>query len=311
MNSYRLLIEVKGGSGGSGIVSFNHLPAKPKAGPDGGNGGKGGDVFIKASEEYHSLDHLHRTSCFRAEAGENGGKNKKHGGNGKDLMIYVPVGTTVYKKENERLLADLTKEGEKVKVAEGGSGGKGNINFTTSTNQAPRIATSGEEGENNKIELIFKPKVNIAVVGPPNSGKSSLIACITGKNLEIASYPFSTRKPHLWTCLHNFSRFSFLDTPPLVSENVEEIKLLISRATTLLVVLDSTQGGSLKRIQPILNDVERYFKEEKDKKIAFVMTKTDKKEVSNSLPVSYPVFFVSVEREEGLDRLKEFIFQEK
>ena len=220
------------------MVSFSRLPKQPKGGPDGGDGGKGGDVYFLASEEYHSLEHLRKDSFLKARDGDPGGKNRRYGKNGKDLTIFVPPGTTVFNVTEEDVLADLTLNGDKIRIAEGGNGGKGNINFATPANQAPRKATPGKEGESKKLKLIFSPTVDIIVIGPPNAGKSSLIANITGEKVDVASYPYSTKKPHLWTYIHNFARHTFLDTPPLVPELAEDIKILSRRARVLLYVVD-------------------------------------------------------------------------
>jgi GTP-binding protein len=289
-------------------VGFSHLPKQPKGGPDGGDGGKGGDVFLEASENYHSLEHLHKETFLKAEDGKSGGKNKKHGKNGKDLIISVPIGTTVYRTDRKDPLADLISPGEKVKVAEGGNGGKGNINFATSTNQAPRIATPGKEGKTKNIKLIFSPKADVVVIGPPNSGKSSLIGHITGNSLEIASYPFTTKKPHLWTYLNGFSRYSFMDTPPLVPEAAEDIKILLRRAKILLVVLDSTESESFEKVKPLLKDIEKYFEKDPSRLIAYVLAKIDWAESPPDISTSYSVFPVSVEKDEGIEELKGFLF---
>jgi GTP-binding protein len=299
---------VKGGRGGDGLVGFSHLPKQPKGGPDGGDGGKGGDVYFQASEEYHSLKHIQKDTFLKAEDGAPGGKNKRHGKNGKELTIYVPPGTTVCEKDKKEPLADLISDGEKVKVAEGGAGGKGNINFATSTNQAPRIATKGKEGSIKTLELTFSPKADIGVIGPANSGKSSLIACLTGSSPRIAGYPFTTKKPRLWTYAHNFSRYVFLDTPPLIPEAEEELKILLRRTQTLLIVLDCTLLDSFDIIKPIIKDIKNSFEKDPRKKIAYILTKTDKPKANKVFVTSHPVFPVSFKNEDGIEELKEFLF---
>ena len=289
-------------------MSFSHLPKQPKGGPDGGDGGKGGDLYFQASEEYHSLKHLQKDTFLKAEDGASGGKNKRHGKNGKDLIVYVPPGTTVCKKDKKEPMADLLSAGEKIKVAEGGVGGKGNINFATSINQAPRIATKGKEGTVKTLNLIFSPKADIAVIGPPNSGKSSLIACVTENSPRIAGYPFTTKKPRLWTYTHKFTRYVFLDTPPLIPEAVAGIKTLLRRVQTLLIVLDSTQLYEIAKIKIVIKEIEDYFDVDPGRKIAYALTKTDKPEAKKSFVTSYPVFPVSFKNEEGIAELKEFLF---
>jgi GTP-binding protein len=290
------------------LVSFSHLPKQPKGGPDGGDGGKGGDLYFQASEEYHSLKHLQKDTFLKAEDGAPGGKNKRHGKNGRELTIYVPPGTTVCEKDKKEPLADLLATGEKIKVAEGGIGGRGNINFATSTNQAPRIATKGKEGTIKTLDLTFSPNADIAVIGPPNSGKSSLIACVTENSPRIASYPFTTKKPRLWTYAHNFSRYVFLDTPPLIPEAAEEIKILLRRVQILLIVLDSTQLYEIAKIELIIKELESYFDIDSGRRIAYVLTKIDKPKAEKVFATSYPIFPVSFKSEEGIEQLKEFLF---
>ena len=284
------------------------MPKQPKGGPDGGDGGKGGDIYLEASEQYHSLEHLQKDIFFKAGNGAQGGKNKKHGKNGKDLIINVPVGTSILTSEGNSLLKDLVSEGDRIKIAKGGNGGKGNINFATSTNQAPRIATEGKEGETKNFILIFSPKADIVVLGPPNSGKSSLISYITGTSPKIADYPFTTKKPHLWTYIYEFSRYIFMDTAPLIPESVEEIKMLSRRAHILLIVLDCTQFEKAAKIKMTLKNIEKYIERDPHKKIAYVLTKIDKMKEEPTIATMRPVFSVSVKEEEGIEELKEFLF---
>jgi len=291
-------------------VGFSHLPNQPRGGPDGGDGGKGGDVYFEASEKYHSFEHLHKDFFLKAEDGNPGEKNKRHGKNGKDLIIYVPLGTTIYKIDQKRPLADMLFDGQKIKVAKGGRGGGGNIHFATSTSQAPRIATQGKEGTIKTLNLIFSPKADIVVIGPPNSGKSSLIAYITGGLPKIADYPFTTKSPRLWTYVHNFSRYTFMDTPPLIPEAAEEINVLFRRAKILLIVLDCTQIEKLDTIKPIIEELEEYFEKDPRRKIAYVLTKTDKIKTQPDISIPHPIFPVSIEKEEGIEELKEFLFRE-
>lgn len=205
-------------------------------------------------------------------------------------------------------MEDLVSTGDKIKVAEGGKGGKGNINFATSTNQAPRIATEGKEGETKNLNLIFSPNTDIVVIGPPNSGKSSLISYITGVSPKIADYPFTTRKPHLWTYIYEFSRYTFMDTAPLIPDSVEEIKTLSRRAQTFLIVFDSSQLEEKDEIKIILKEFEEYIEKDPRKRIAYVLTKTDKAETPPDISVPYPIFPVSVKKKEGIEELKKFLF---
>lgn len=222
--------------------------------------------------------------------------------------MHVPPGTSVYSTNGNRLVEDLVSAGDKIKIAKGGNGGKGNINFATSTNQAPRKATPGKEGETKTLNLIFNPKSDIVVIGPPNSGKSSLIACITGASPKIADYPFTTRNPHLWTHIHEFSRYIFMDTAPLIPESVEEIKTLSRRAKIILIVLDSTQLEKATKVKMIIKNIEEYVERDTHKQIAYVLTKTDTVKEEPAIATIHPVFSVSVNKNEGIEKLKKFLF---
>ena len=191
----------------------------------------------------------------------------------------------------------------------GGEGGRGNINFATSTNQAPRIATPGKEGGEKTLNLIFSPNVDIVVIGPPNSGKSSLIACITGNSPEIASYPFTTKTPHLWAYMYNFSRYTFMDTTPLVPESMEDIKVLSRRAKILLFVIDSMQIKELKKTEKLMKEIEAFYEGESRKRIAYAISKTDKLKETPKFTTPHPVFPVSCIKEEGIEELKKFLFK--
>ena len=206
-------------------------------------------------------------------------------------------------------MADLVSDGEKIKVAEGGNGGKGNINFATSTNQAPRIATDGKEGEEKTLNLTFSPKADIILIGPPNSGKSTLISLITGASPKIADYPFTTKEPHLWTYIHDFSRYILMDTPPLIPESVEEIKTLSKRPKTILILQDATQLEKYAKIKNIIKEIEEYAGDSSRKRIAYVFTKTDKTKEKPTIATKHPVFKVSAKEEKGLEELKKFLFK--
>lgn len=306
---YYLSLVVQGGRGGEGLVSFNHSPRKVKGGPDGGNGGSGGDVFIRADEECNTLEHLHSKHYLKASRGASGGRNKRHGKKGKDLVVSVPIGTNIYTKEKKQI-GDLIKKGEEIKIVQGGEGGRGNINFVTSTNQAPRIATSGKAGEKRMIELEYSPLVDISVIGPPNTGKSSLIAHITSCKVKVRDYPFTTKRTHPWTYVNDYKSLTFLDTPPTVPENLEDIKILSKRAKILLVVLDGSRDDPWKGFEPIFRELEEVFSKDPEKSIVIVINKIDRGKGPELKTVEYPVFPISVKMDKGINLLKAFIFKE-
>jgi GTP-binding protein len=197
---YKKEVTVRGGSGGGGCVSFRREKYVPFGGPDGGDGGSGGDVVIMADDNLTDLRLLGRRREFAAGNGRPGGSWRKHGKNGEDLAISVPVGTMVLardEKGKETLLADLTTSGQKVLVARGGRGGLGNARFATAVNQAPEIASKGRSGEERHTILEVKLLTDICIVGLPNSGKSALLSAISRAKPEVADYPFTTRQPVL------------------------------------------------------------------------------------------------------------------
>lgn len=207
-------ISVRAGDGGNGIVSFRREKYVPRGGPDGGDGGRGGDVILRGSRGLNTLaPFAHRTS-FAAERGGNGAGATKHGKRGADVVIDVPIGTVVY--DGAELLADLTHEGQQVAVARGGKGGIGNVHFATSTNRAPRTARKGEPGEERWLNLELKTIGDVGLVGEPNAGKSSLLAALSAARPEIADYPFTTLAPNLGVTIVGDVPFVVVDIPGLI-----------------------------------------------------------------------------------------------
>jgi GTP-binding protein len=210
-------IWIKAGDGGNGCVSFRREKYVPKGGPDGGDGGKGGDVYFQAVDTLDTLLDFAGKHHWRAGNGQPGSGNNRHGTNGEDLVIKVPLGTLVYDDGLDLLLKDLSEANIKVRVCLGGCGGKGNKAFATSVNQAPRHAEPGKKGQERNIRLELKLIADVGLVGLPNAGKSTLISRCSAARPKIADYPFTTLEPVLGIIeLSDFRRFVMADIPGLI-----------------------------------------------------------------------------------------------
>jgi GTPase len=190
-------IHVKSGKGGDGMMHFRREKFVPQGGPDGGDGGKGGDVVLEVKPTLNTLSSFRQNQKFKAEPGVNGGPSQMTGRNGKDLVIYIPPGTVIFDGETGELIGDLTDPGLKLTICKGGRGGRGNQHFATSRNQAPTTAEKGEPAEEKRLRLELKLIADIGLIGVPNAGKSTLLSVLTNARPKIASYPFTTLEPNL------------------------------------------------------------------------------------------------------------------
>jgi GTP-binding protein len=244
--SDRARIRVQAGKGGDGGLSFRREKFVPKGGPDGGDGGRGGDVVLRADPSLRDLSSLQRRRWIRAERGENGSGARKHGADGSDVELRVPVGTQVFSEDGD-LIADLAHAGARVVLARGGHGGRGNARFVSSTRQVPRFSEVGPPGEERDVELHLKLLADAALVGLPNAGKSSLISRISNARPKVADYPFTTLQPVLGTVESPDGRqLVVADVPGLIegaSEGVglgHEFLAHLERARTLVHVIDAS-----------------------------------------------------------------------
>ena len=281
----RAKIFVKGGDGGNGAVAFLREKFRPKGGPAGGDGGKGGDVVIIATSSKHTLLDFKYRRHFRAEKGQHGKGKKQKGKDGEDLIIYVPVGTVVIDEETGQILCDLTQEGQRCIVARGGRGGRGNAHFATPTDQAPRYAEEGERGEERWIILELKLIADVGLVGLPNAGKSTLLSKLTKAHPEIGDYPFTTLSPNLGVLeLDEERRIVIADIPGLI-ENAHrgaglglEFLRHIERTRLLLHLVDISEQAQTEPAEAyriVIKELESYGKGLSDKPQIVLLTKAD------------------------------------
>ncbi|MDQ7778314.1 MAG: GTPase ObgE, partial [Planctomycetota bacterium] len=249
-------IFVKAGRGGSGIVSFRHERLAPKGGPDGGNGGDGGKVVLRAIPGLNTLFPLWQRARYVAGDGGRGGSNNRHGKNGGDVLISVPAGTIVKDLELDVVLKDLAKVDDEVMVARGGRGGRGNAAFATPTYQTPRLAEEGEKGEERRLRLELKLIADVGLVGLPNAGKSTLLSSISAARPKIASYPFTTLHPYLGVvAIGTYDTLVVADLPGLIEGAHEGAGLgdrflrHVERTRVIAHLVDMTPGLEVSPVE--------------------------------------------------------------
>ncbi len=278
-------VYVKAGDGGDGAVAFLREKYKPFGGPAGGDGGRGGDVLLVASSRKHTLYDFKYHRHFRAQRGENGKGKNKHGKDGEDLLIEVPLGTMVKDANTGKVLCDLLKEGDVCLVARGGKGGRGNAHFATPTDQTPKYAEKGEKGEERWLLLELKLIADVGIVGLPNAGKSTLISKLTKARPKIADYPFTTLKPILGVFSYDEEkRIVLVDIPGLVEgasegkglgheflRHVERTRLLLH----LIDISDFRQVDPLEAFRVINLELKKHNPELAKKPQIVVGTKVD------------------------------------
>ncbi len=278
-------IRLKAGDGGRGCVSFRREKYVPRGGPDGGDGGRGGHIFIEATSRKQTLLDFHYRHFFKAKSGQHGRGKDQHGRSGKDLTLFVPIGTLIKDAETGKILADLNKEGAKVLAARGGKGGRGNARFVSPTNQVPRFAEEGEPGEEKDLILELKLLADVGLVGFPNAGKSTLIRAVSAARPKVADYPFTTLVPHLGVVQYGDAEpFVIADIPGLI-EGAHKgaglgIRFLkhIERTRIILHIIDTSSldiDNPLKPYREIKQELDKFSDVFKSKKEVVALNKID------------------------------------
>jgi GTPase len=274
-------VYIESGAGGNGCVSFRREKFIEFGGPNGGDGGRGGDVIVEAVNGLNTLIDYRFQQHFKAERGGNGMGKDRHGANGKDKVMKVPVGTQIYEEDGETLLADLTEIGQRVVIAKGGNGGFGNAYFKSSTNRAPRKANPGQPAEELTIRLRLKLIADAGLVGLPNAGKSTFLAAVSAAKPKIADYPFTTLHPQLGVVRVDEREFVLADLPGLIEGAHEGIGLgdrflgHTERCRVLLHLVDGTSDDAGRDYKTVRAELEAYGNGLTDKPEIVALTKAD------------------------------------
>ena len=277
----KVIINIKSGDGGNGAISFNQDSKNSRGGPDGGNGGRGGSVWIRCDQNMSNLNSYRFSKNFKAENGGKGSDQNKTGFNGKDVYINVPVGTLIWDKSSKRnLLANLSSPEDSFEVLTGGKGGRGNVAFVTSKNKEPLLAESGEKNDIEQIELDFTLSSDLCLIGPPNSGKSTLIKNISNARPEIGNYPFTTKEPVIATVQRNFQNVTVIEIPGLVKDPENNLAsgnqyLKHLMKTNIIGMVIDINSDILSEINFIHEQLKKYNKALLEKKIVLILTHCD------------------------------------
>jgi GTP-binding protein len=311
-------IEVVAGAGGNGCVSFRRETFVPRGGPDGGDGGKGGDVIVQASSRLATLVDLHYQRLYKAQRGAHGRGKSCRGRNGKDAVILVPPGSVIKDAADGSVLAELLADGEREIVARGGRGGLGNERFKSSRNRAPRTAKPGVPGEARKLQITLKLIADVGLVGEPNVGKSTLLSVVSAAHPEIAEYPFTTKTPVLGIVRVGEERsFVMIDIPGLIEGAHagkgmgKEFLRHVERCRVILYLVDVTLGDPAKSYTTLRNELLRYDPLLLEKPSLIALTKCDLIEGGvgavdpGLLGVHSQVFPISAVSKEGIGTLLE------
>ncbi len=312
----------RSGKGGSGSAHLLRIRGNPKAGPDGGDGGRGGHIILRGNKQLWTLLHLKYTKHVIAEDGQSGSGNLKHGANGKDVYLDVPLGTVCKNADTFETLCEIIEDGQEIIIAPGGRGGLGNDHFKSATNRTPRYAQPGEPGLMEWMILELKLLADVGLVGFPNAGKSTLLSVMSAAKPEIADYPFTTLVPNLGIVSYrDYKSFVMSDIPGIIKGASEGkglgLRFLrhIERNAVLLFLVACDADDIMEEYNILLNELELYNPELLDKKRILVITKCDMldeimlEQMKKSLPKKIKPVFISSVSGMGITALKDLIWQ--
>ncbi len=310
------------GHGGAGSVHLHRAKYIPKGGPDGGDGGRGGHIILKANPQFWTLIHLKYRKHIKADDGEKGGSANRSGKNGSDIYLDVPVGTVVKDAESGETLFEMMESGEERILCKGGRGGLGNSNFKSATLQTPRFAQPGEDGQEGVFILELKLLADVGLVGFPNAGKSTLLSTITAAKPKIASYAFTTLEPNLGIVRYHDGRSFVMADIPGIIEGAHDGKGIglrflrhIERNSVLLFMVSVEEENIADGYRTLLNELKLYNPELLTKQRVLAITKCDlidkeiEEQMRPSIPESVPYVFISSSTGEGLDKLKDALWK--
>ncbi len=309
------------GNGGAGSVHFRREKYIPKGGPDGGDGGKGGDIVMVGNTQMWTLLHLRFERHLRAGHGDPGGGQRSTGADGEDIIIEVPLGTVAKDVETDEVIGEIMEDGERIVLLKGGRGGQGNDHYKSATNQTPRYAQPGEEGKEATIVFELKVLADVGLVGFPNAGKSTLLSVVSAAKPEIADYPFTTLQPNLGIVAYRDQQSFIMADIPGIIEGAHEGKGLglrflrhIERNSVLLFLVPADTDDIKKEFYVLLNELKQYNPELLDKQRILAVSKSDlldrelMDEVEKDLP-DIPYVFISSVTNTGLVALKDLLWK--
>lgn len=310
------------GNGGNGSMHLHREKYVPKGGPDGGDGGRGGHIILRGNPQFWTLIHLKYKKHIRAEEGESGSGSLRHGRNGKDIYLDVPLGTVAKDAETGEVLFEITEPGEEKIIVKGGRGGLGNANFKSATNQTPRYAQPGELGVEGWFILELKILADVGLVGFPNAGKSTLLSTVSAARPKIADYAFTTLEPSVGIVnYYDDKSFVMADIPGII-EGASEGRGLghrflrhIERNSVLLFLVPADSKDIKQEYKILLNELKKFNPDLLDKQRILAISKSDmlddelKREIKPHLPRKIPTIFISSVANEGIKELKDLIWK--